>query len=94
MSVENRVAEVAESTWAKVAARIVTPVLLAVLTILLGLLTSTVASVKSKQEEQNKDINAVTRDLASLNTKVDWALVQRINSLEDRVRALERKVNP
>ncbi|MCR6700863.1 MAG: hypothetical protein NVV68_06825 [Dokdonella sp.] len=94
MTVEHRVSEVAESAWAKFAARIVTPLLLAVLTVLLGLLTSTVASVVAKQDRQQEDINAVKTDLASLNTKVDWALVQRINSLEDRVRILERKVNP
>lgn len=82
--------EVAESPAAIIASRLVTPVLLVVVSVLLTVLISTVSAAKDAQIKQGDNISALQRQFGELNTKVDYALVQRVSALEDRVRTLEQ----
>jgi len=90
-----------EGAGAKFAGRVITPSLLGAVLVLGGVavnsITGSIAAVASSQAEQGKKIeemqNAagdVRTAVSVMNTKLDEAVIRRLNDLEKRVEALER----
>lgn len=100
---ERRIDRAADSALAKIGARIVTPVLLAITIGLLGFLgQSLIQSNKDlakTQDDQGKDIASIKSDVRDVNTRMDERVIRQvetntsdIQSLKERVQTIERVV--
>lgn len=89
------VQDVVESTAAKVIARAVVPMLLAIIGFFLLRTLNTVADnqerQQTRQEEQGRDIAQVKSDVRVMTTRLDEGIVRQVNSNTQKIDDLDRR---
>lgn len=92
----HRLQSAVESTFAKSAGRLVTPMLL---TALLGISTFIGSRLVSQLDDQGHDISKIKGDLVQVSARLDEGVIRQVNDngkridkIEDRVTVLERSV--
>lgn len=95
----HRLQAAADSTAARVFARLVSPALGVFLSIIGFFLIRTLNEVANNQQEQGRDIAQVKSDVRNINTRLDEGIIRQVNASaeelkdhERRIRAIERTV--
>lgn len=95
----HRLQAAADSTAARVFARLVSPALGIFLSVIGFFLIRTLNEVADNQREQGRDIAQVKSDVRNINTRLDEGVIRQVNANaeqiidhERRIRAIEHKV--
>jgi hypothetical protein len=93
---ESRLERAADSSMAKVAARVLVPALLPIIGSLLIVLAvqqrEDMAALTSDQREQGKDIVAIKSDVRDVNTRLDAQVLRQVETNTQVLQAHERRL--
>lgn len=81
--------KIADSTWVKIMERFVVPIALSLLAVIGGQLMNSMDRYGAALEKQAAKMDSLSGQVSLLGGKVDQGLVERINSGERRISALE-----
>ena len=93
---DTRIERAAESSIAKIGARIVTPVLLTITLIVLGALGNSLMQSQKKQadgqDDLAKDVAAIKSDVRDTRTVLSERVIRQIDSNSKRIDAVEQRL--
>lgn len=92
----SRLEAAAESSVAKIGARIVTPVLLVITLSLIGFTGKAIINGQTegaaRDESQGRDIEQIKSDIRNVNTRLDEGVIRQVNTNTEDIKQLKSDV--